>query len=55
MSFKTCLTLTFRCVSQHHQSAENFYDNQYVLHANEIRYKITNDVRVNYCLKLQVV
>ena len=50
--FKTCLILTFRCVSQPHQSVENFYDKWYMLHANEISYKITNDVKLNYRLKL---
>ena len=55
MSFKTCLILTFRCVSQYHQSVKNFYDKWYILRENQISYTIINDVRTNYCLKLQVV
>ena len=53
--FKTHVIVTFHCVSQYHQSVENFYDKLYILHANEISYKITNDVRANYRLKLQAV
>ena len=39
---------TFAFVSQHDKRIENFYDKWYILHANEISYRITNDVRVNY-------
>ena len=37
----------FCCILQHYQSVENFYDKQYILHANEISYKIANDIRVS--------
>ena len=42
--------LTFRCISQHHQNEENFYEKRYILHANEISYKITNDVTGCYVI-----